>query len=143
VAVRFGGGEQLLHPGATWPLCPSEDSAVAPSAPVRTSKATGAVRASLRGTRVAVHGAGANDALASPSLGGPPPASGSLSTLADQNDLLAAALAARQRGDVSEALQWLDRLLTRYPGGQLAGSARAERRRLLDGGASARERDPK
>lgn len=63
------------------------------------------------------------------------------STLADQNDLLAAALAARHRGDVAEALRWLDRLLNRYPDGQLVDSARAERRRLLEGSAPLGERE--
>jgi hypothetical protein len=54
------------------------------------------------------------------------------STLSEQNDLLAAALSARRRGDVGEAIRWLDRLITRYPNGQLTDSARAERRRLVD-----------
>jgi hypothetical protein len=31
------------------------------------------------------------------------------------------------------AIRWLDRLMTRHPGGQLAESARAEKRRLIEG----------
>ena len=56
------------------------------------------------------------------------------STLAEQNDLFAAALAARRRGENAEAMRWLDRLIARYPDGPLIDSARAERRRLVDGG---------
>jgi TolA-binding protein len=55
------------------------------------------------------------------------------STLAEQNDLFAAALSAGRRGDTREAVYWLDRLLDRYPDGPMAGSARAQRQRLLDG----------
>ena len=61
------------------------------------------------------------------------------STLAEQNDLFAAALAARRRGDLGEAIHWLDRLIARYPKGQLIDSARAERQRLLE---LSRERAP-
>jgi hypothetical protein len=39
-------------------------------------------------------------------------------------------LAAERRGDLDEAERWLDQLMSRYPGGQLADSARAARRRL-------------
>jgi TolA-binding protein len=56
------------------------------------------------------------------------------STLAEQNDLFAAALSARRRGDLGEAVHWLDRLIARYPDGQLIESARAERKRLLEAG---------
>jgi TolA-binding protein len=59
------------------------------------------------------------------------------STLAEQNDLFAAALAARRRGDTVEAIQWLDRLIARYPGGPLTDSARAERRRMAAAGGNA------
>ena len=75
-----------------------------------------------------------------PSVGTTITATGNPSTLADQNDLMAAALAARSRGDVTEAMRWLDRLVARFPDGQLADSARAQRRRLLDGNAGARVR---
>ena len=57
------------------------------------------------------------------------------STLAEQNDLFAAALAARRRGDVIDAIHWLDRLIARYPTGPLSDSARAERHRLIEAGA--------
>jgi TolA-binding protein len=44
--------------------------------------------------------------------------------------LLAAALNAERRGAIDEAERWLDRLMSRYPTGQLADSARAARHRL-------------
>jgi hypothetical protein len=52
------------------------------------------------------------------------------STLAEQNRLFAAALLARRGGDSAEARRRLDELLTRFPTGPLAESARAERRNL-------------
>jgi hypothetical protein len=67
--------------------------------------------------------------------GAPPPAA--QSTLAEQNDLFAAALAARRRGDLAEAMRWLDQLIRLHPRGQLADQARAERGRL---GAAAADR---
>jgi len=63
-----------------------------------------------------------------------PPAGNDPSTLAAQNDLFAAALAARRRGENVEAIRWLDRLIGRYPEGPLTESARAERRRLAEAG---------
>jgi len=54
------------------------------------------------------------------------------STLAEQNDLFGAALEASGRGDLDEAIHWLDRLIALYPTGQLTDSARAERRRLSE-----------
>jgi hypothetical protein len=111
VAVRFAGGEVRLPAGSVWPSCSP------PAPPVRgTPGRTRQPRAS---------------ALAPDST---PPAAPRAdgSTLAEQNDLFAAALAARRRGDLREAIQWLDRLIARYPTGQLNDSARAERQRLND-----------
>lgn len=48
------------------------------------------------------------------------------SNLREQNDLFAAAMNARRRGDVGEARRTLDELLTRFPFGPLADSARGE-----------------
>jgi len=165
VAVRFAGSERLLRPGATWPLCPSA-AAPAPSATAVSPASMGTggppagasfrpqrERVAVRGARVAGNSATVAAAVPAP-LEAPPRAVPALepmlhgaganySTLADQNDLLAAALAARHRGDVAEALRWLDRLLLHYPAGQLADSARAERRRLLDGDAGLRLQAPR
>ena len=58
------------------------------------------------------------------------PGADAASTLAEQNDLFAAAMKARRRGDLAEARRRLDHLLARYPFGALAESARTERARL-------------
>jgi hypothetical protein len=109
VVVRFAGGEVRLPAGSVWPACPPPPPAAAHRAPNRTrpQPAPTADRA----------------AAATPA---PDP-----STLAEQNDLFAAALSARRRGDVDEAIHWLDRLIARYPKGQLIDSARSERQRLI------------
>lgn len=60
-----------------------------------------------------------------------PPSSGPGSTLGDQNDLFAAATAAKRRGDTSEALAGFSRFLVKYPSSPLAESASVERMRLL------------
>jgi ferric-dicitrate binding protein FerR (iron transport regulator) len=142
VAVRFAGVEQRLQSGESWPVCgSSETAAKVVAAPVTARPSLERAALVSRAPRAAKRAEVLRAGVSAPGLVSPAPAA--LSTLAEQNDLLAASLAARQRGDVKEALQWLDRLLGRYPDGQLAGSARAERRRLLDGGAGPRERDPK
>ena len=121
VAVRFGGGEVRLAAGSTWPAC--APTAAAPTAPVPAR--TGHARAA----RVQV---------APAASAGTPVTAFDSSTLAEQNDLFAAALAARRRGELGEAIRWLDRLIARYPNGQLIDSARAERQRLIEsGGGSA------
>jgi outer membrane protein assembly factor BamD (BamD/ComL family) len=51
--------------------------------------------------------------------------------LTDQNDLYAAAVAARRAGKFGEAVAGYDRLLARYPDGPLAEAATVERLRLL------------
>ena len=110
VVVRFAGDEVRLVAGSAWPVCPTPASAVHVS----------------RGHSHAPHAADRppDSATSAARLG-------DASTLAEQNDLFAAALAARRRGDVTEAVRWLDRLIDRYPNGQLIDSARAERQRLL------------
>jgi hypothetical protein len=117
VAVRFAGGEVRLAAGAVWPSCPPPAPAVSttrsrPRQPHAWAPAAGSAPAAARA-----------DA----------------STLAEQNDLFAAALSARRRGDLEEAIHWLDRLIARYPTGQLIDSARAERHRLIE---VTRERAP-
>ena len=110
VAVRFAGGEVRLSAGSAWPVCP------APVPPVHLSHGR-------------THAPHALDRL--PDSVASSPRLRDASTLAEQNDLFAAALTARRRGDVTEAVRWLDRLIDRYPHGQLIDSARAERQRLL------------
>jgi ferric-dicitrate binding protein FerR (iron transport regulator) len=60
------------------------------------------------------------------------------SSLAEQNDMFADAMAAKRRGDTAEALADFDRFLARYPGSPLAESATVERMRLLRGADSVR-----
>jgi len=109
VAVRFAGGEVRVVAGSVWPVC-----APPPPAP-----------------RVRAH---ATHTPPKPAANAPA-APADPSTLAEQNDLFAAALAARRRGDVIDAIHWLDRLIARYPTGPLSDSARAERHRLIEAGA--------
>jgi hypothetical protein len=108
VVVRSGGGEIRLPAGSAWPDCPA--GTAAPLAHGRTH-------------------------LPHPAPAAANPTSAPIvdpSTLAEQNDLFAAALAARRRGQIDEAVRWFDRLIARYPKGQLINTARAERQRLLD-----------
>jgi len=116
VVVRFGARELQVAAGQRWPECPAAGPAAAgPAHRVDRSRAR----------RHAVKAA-AGAALAQPAA----PTSAPSSTLAEQNDLLAAALTAERRGALDEAERWLDRLVSLYPDGQLADSARAQRRRL-------------
>jgi hypothetical protein len=61
-----------------------------------------------------------------------------VSSLGEQNDMFADAMAAKRRGDVGEAIAAFDRFLARYPASPLAESAMVERMRLLRGADSAR-----
>jgi hypothetical protein len=119
VAVRHGGSEVRVAAGSVWPTC------VPPPAPAAPEVHAAAMH------RTRAHGAG-HGTIVDPA---PAPAAVAVdpSTLAEQNDIFAAALAARQRGNRAEAIRWLDRLIARYPVGQLGDSARAERRRLIEG----------
>jgi len=120
VAVRFEGDEVRLTAGSTWPNCATPAAPPAPP-PARIG-----------------HARAPHAQIAPPAGSGSPAAVVDSSTLAEQNDLFAAALAARRRGDAGEAIRWLDRLIARYPNGQLIDSARAERQRLIEsGGGSA------
>ena len=76
VAVRFGGGEVRLPAGLVWPTCPPAAAAPPPARRARPARAHAAPAA----------------AVAAPPRSDP-------STLAAQNDLFAAALAARRRGE--------------------------------------------
>ena len=60
------------------------------------------------------------------------------STLAQQNDLFASAVAARHRGDARAALALLDRFTSLYPSSPLAEGVMVERMRILRGGSPAK-----
>ena len=111
VAVRNDSGEVRVAAGSSWPPACDEQ-------PPRH-----AAHKRQHGPKAA--------AVSEPSVADAHVPAETASTLAEQNDLFAAALTARSRGDTEGALRWLDELLARYPKGQLVDSARAERRRLL------------
>ncbi|HEX8791845.1 MAG TPA: FecR domain-containing protein [Polyangiaceae bacterium] len=71
----------------------------------------------------------ASGSSAARALGSVAPAS----SLGEQNDMFADAMAAKRRGDSGEALADFDRFLARYPASPLAESATVERMRLLRG----------
>ena len=60
-----------------------------------------------------------------------PAAAAPASSLGEQNDMFADAMAAKRRGDTGEALADFNRFLARYPASPLAESATVERMRLL------------
>jgi hypothetical protein len=101
VAVRHGGAEDRIAVGEQWP----RGCQRAPAASI----------------------AGPRPASNTPVSVAPSPGS----TLADQNDLFAAAASAKRRGDARGAVAALDRFLAVYPASPLAESASAERMRIL------------
>jgi hypothetical protein len=111
VVVRFRSQELRVPAGHHWPECEPAPPVASPIERQRADAPRSRRRAARASTRA--------DHTPAPS-----------STLAEQNDLLAAALAAERRGDLEEAERWLDRLTSRYPDGQLTDSARTERHRL-------------
>jgi hypothetical protein len=77
-------------------------------------------------------------------LSGPaavPQAPGARSQLAEQNDLYASALAARERGDSRAAVALFERLVKKYPSAPLAENAMAERMKVLAAAGSRRAAD--
>jgi hypothetical protein len=117
VAIRHAGREVRVPAGERWPDC-------------RPPRAAAAAAPARHVPRASAAAAPASEAQPSPS-----------STLAEQNDLFAAALAARRRGDVDGELHLLEQLIARHPVGQLTDSARAERRRLLEAAGRKAPRD--
>jgi hypothetical protein len=130
VVVRHGSFETRVAAGGHWPDC---GPATAPL-PAPRSRRAGPVSSR---TVAAVAPASASDGAAAAAA-----EALRASTLAEQNDLFAAALAAGRRGDLEEARHWLDQLIDRYPNGQLVDSARAERARLIRQAAASPAREP-
>jgi hypothetical protein len=110
VVVRHAGVEASVAAGDVWPSGCATAIGIAPEA-----------------------GAGAGAAHPARVARSPVPveAPARASDLAGQNDLFAQGKAAWRRGDGSGALAAYDRLLARYPGGQLAEYAWVERMRVL------------
>ena len=123
VEVRSAGRDDYVRAGQYWPPeCPAltglaaaaEPRARAPAGP--PPRLGVAPKASSRPHRRALAGTGAE--ISSPS------------ELASQNNLFAAAMAAKGRGQVARAVAQLDHLIQRFPRGQLVEAARAEQMRL-------------
>jgi hypothetical protein len=66
-----------------------------------------------------------------PAMASPIRAQGPVSTLAEQNDLMALAFAAKNGGDARAAVAGFERLLEKYPSSSMAHEARLEIMRLL------------
>jgi ferric-dicitrate binding protein FerR (iron transport regulator) len=152
VWVRTGGREIVLGPGQSWTAACDEIAAgpggeaptvaapaaavVPPVAPARPASRHPA--ASLAPARLAPAKLAPDRRAAPPDVTGAPrmpPASSAASdspasSLAEQNDLLSAAMAAERAGEHQIALRKLDQLLARFPTGPLFETARAERQRI-------------
>jgi len=103
VVVRHRGAETPIESGSEWPRgCHAAHAAA--SAPKHVT---------------------AHAAPSSPAQSSPP------STLAEQNDLFADAVAAKRNGDARVAIARFDTFLTKYPSSALAESAAAQRMKLL------------
>lgn len=140
VSVASGSRVTRLAPGAEWPgRCPS--AAVEPAAPATTDApaAGDAPSADMPATdlrrpsrRLHVGSASGDTAAARPAapqtLLPEPPAP---SALAAQNDLFAAAVRARRRGDAPEALRLFNTFIKMYPRSQLYEHALAQKMKLL------------
>lgn len=123
VTVRRGQQVWQVAAGQSWPApCSppeprSQASDAAPSAPATASLAAADVATNSRSRPSRIKRVVARERPAT----GP-----SASSLREQNNLFAAAMEARRRGDVVAARRTLDDLLTRFPFGALAESARGE-----------------
>jgi hypothetical protein len=141
VWVRSGGRHNELHAGASWRTSCADEVSDGTARPAEAGQ-------SAAGRRRAVHApAPTRSGVASeptsprlPAVLGPVPAPASsaapppprpVSSLAEQNNLLSAAMAAERRGEWEVALRRLGELLDRYPDGPLVETARAERQRIL------------
>ena len=147
VWVRSGDKQVVLHPGESW-ATPCPDSGRVGQPPTETTAREPVV---APGPAAAAVHSGAHRSVAarvtslptpslqeSPLVPGVAPAprensaqAAAVSRLAEQNDLLSAAMAAERHGQHDLALRKLDDLIARYPGGPLSESANAERQRIL------------
>jgi hypothetical protein len=130
VSVRNQGRTIYLHKGEAWP-CPemgTPEAQVPPDA--REMPTESAVSTVKHPARVTARSRSAAAESVRPSRGLEEHAS---SSLAEQNDLFAQAMAAEHKKQRDVALDKLDELLRRFPGGPLDESARAERNKILPG----------
>jgi hypothetical protein len=126
VEVRSAGRDDYVRAGQFWPPeCPASKGLAADPAVTPAQRATAPAapahfnRTLPRPMRRALTVAEATRTDTS-----------SPSDLAAQNNLFAAAMASKVRGQAGHALDQLERLIQRFPRGQLAEAAHAERMRL-------------
>jgi ferric-dicitrate binding protein FerR (iron transport regulator) len=132
VEVRGAGASTYVHPGESWPPdCATPRPAL--SQPTHVAGPSHAEPAPA--TLAAGSSAASGNADADPDTA-PPPAAGrsgkELSSIAQQNELFAAAAAQSRSGDREGALGSFEALLRRYPQSPLAESAAVQRMRLLE-----------
>ena len=133
VAVGSAGAWEEVRQGEHWPAaCPV---AVAPTvSPVRAHPTRGTERQRAPVSR-------ANESKADPSGSRSDQGADAATPIAEQNNLLATALAHKLRGRLPQALGEVETLLRRWPGGPFVESAMAERMRILHGLGDTRARD--
>jgi hypothetical protein len=128
VSVRSAGKEVLLHPGESWSTpCAKTQAGTVEAAEAIKAPSNPTVAPSIRHRVIAAKMPAAPPAEALQSEPNPTP----ISRLAEQNDLLSAAMAAERQGQHDAALRQLNTLLAHFPNGPLAESARAEKQRIL------------
>ena len=139
--VGSGADEIRVRAGETWPPCPTRaarSEAGTPASPhavtARPTRSRSVAAAFTPGAlpraELDVSDRGAIGSHSAESSTPGARTRSAASNLAQQNDLFAAALAARRRGDLREAARWLDQLIDGYPTGPLALAARDQRQRL-------------
>lgn len=125
VAVGSAGSWEEVRQGEHWPAaCPV--AAVPAASPVRAHPTRGTDRRATPGDRASDPTAGSHGSSADQGADVATP-------IAEQNNLLATALAHKQRGRLPQALGDVETLLRRWPGGPFVESAMAERMRILHG----------
>jgi FecR protein. len=137
VTVRHAGETVHLRADDAWP-CPEADTSEVESPRVAEKIPTvGTVRAVDRAPQAPVRTrAAVGSQVAEPDRQNRSPVvkeGHATSSLAEQNDLFAEAMAAEHEKQRDVALRKLDELLRRFPGGPLDESARAERNKILPG----------
>jgi hypothetical protein len=134
VSVRSAGKEVLLHPGESWSApCAKTQAAAAEAAEATKAHSNLTVPPFIRPSMHHVSAAKIPAAAPAEALRNEPNPSlpMPISRLAEQNDLLSAAMAAERQGQHDIAMRQLDALLAHFPDGPLAESARAEKQRIL------------
>jgi hypothetical protein len=134
VSVHSAGKEVLLHPGESWSApCAKTQAAAAEAAEATKAHSNLTVPPFIRPSMHHVSAAKIPAAAPAEALRNEPNPSlpMPISRLAEQNDLLSAAMAAERQGQHDIAMRQLDALLAHFPDGPLAESARAEKQRIL------------